>query len=145
MPWKYTLNVKSSKKPPTGKQMLATLKSGHPRILIDENTASRVQNVLSTEPHAPKWFENLKAETQKILTEKPSHYEIPDGRRLLSVSRRVKERVRALMFVHLIEGGDQYVDRTWAEIDSVCNFEDWNPSHFLDTAEMTYAVAMALD
>ncbi|MBT4139054.1 MAG: hypothetical protein HOE48_14135, partial [Candidatus Latescibacteria bacterium] len=145
MSWQYTINGTSSENPPTGEDMLALLKSGHPRIMIDENTVSSVQNILNTDPHAPKWFEHLKNETDKILTEAPSHYELPDGRRLLSVSRTVKERVRALMFIHLIEGGDQYVDRTWAEIEAVCNFQDWNPVHFLDTAEMTYAVAMSLD
>jgi hypothetical protein len=145
MPWQYTINGKPSEQAPTGEEMLATLKSGHPRIIINENTVDNVQKILNTDPHAPKWYEHLKNETDAILTEAPSHYEIPDGRRLLSVSRRVKERVRALMFIHLMEGGDQYVDRTWAEIEAACNFQDWNPSHFLDTAEMTYAVAMSLD
>ena len=28
---------------------------------------------------------------------------------------------------------------------AVCNFTDWNPSHFLDVAEMSMAVAFALD
>ena len=145
MSWQYIINGKPSENAPTGEEMLATLKKGHPRIMIDENTVSRVKNLLNTDPHAPKWFEHLKSETDTILTEAPSHYEIPDGRRLLSVSRTVKERVRALMFIYLIEGGDQYIDRTWAEIEAACNFQDWNPSHFLDTAEMTYAVAMTLD
>jgi hypothetical protein len=145
MPWQYTIGGKSSKKAPSGKKILATLKADHPRIMIDENTVSRVEQILNSEPQAPEWFDALKRDTDAILDEAPSHYEIPDGRRLLSVSRKVKERVRALMFVHLMGGGDQYVDRTWAEIESVCRFKDWNPSHFLDTAEMTYAVAMALD
>jgi len=145
MPWQYTINGAPSENAPTGEEMLATLKKGHPRILIDENTVSRVQNIRNTDPHASKWFENLKTKTDAILIEAPSHYEIPDGRRLLNVSRKVKERVRALMFMHLIEGGDHYVDRTWAEIEAACAFQDWNPAHFLDTAEMTYAVAMSLD
>lgn len=145
MAWQYIINGKPSEKAPSGEDMLATLKRDHPRIMIDDNTVGRIQNILDTDPHAPRWFEHLKTETDALLTEAPSHYEIPDGRRLLSVSRTVKERVRQLMFIHLLEGGDQYVDRTWAEIEAVCKFPDWNPSHFLDTAEMTYAVAMSLD
>jgi hypothetical protein len=49
------------------------------------------------------------------------------------------------MFIHLLDGGDAYVDRVWTEVDAACQFKDWNPSHFLDTAEMTYAVAIAYD
>ncbi len=145
MKWKYIINNTPSDRAPTGEQMLATLKAGHPRIMIDENTVKQVQHVLNTEPHAPRWYDHLKADTNAILDQPPSHYDIPDGKRLLWVSRAVKERVRALMFVHLLEGGDVYVDRVWAEIEAACQFKDWNPSHFLDTAEMTYAVAIAYD
>ena len=28
---------------------------------------------------------------------------------------------------------------------AVCNFSDWNPSHYLDVAEMAMAVAIGLD
>ncbi|MDP6041994.1 MAG: heparinase II/III family protein, partial [Candidatus Latescibacteria bacterium] len=42
-------------------------------------------------------------------------------------------------------GGQQHVDRVWAEIEAAAAFKDWNPSHFLDTAEMTYAFATAYD
>ena len=69
----------------------------------------------------------------------------PDGRRLLGVSRRVKERVRDLCLVYLIEQDRKYADRAWEEAAAACAFPDWNPSHFLDTAEMTYAVATAYD
>lgn len=145
MAWQYIINGTPSDHAPTGEDMLATLKKDHPRIMIDDTTVSRIQNLLNTDPHAPQWLEHLKNEADAILSEAPSYYEIPDGRRLLSVSRTVKERVRQLLFIHLLDGGDQYVDRTWAEIEAVCDFPDWNPSHFLDTAEMTYAVAMSLD
>jgi hypothetical protein len=49
------------------------------------------------------------------------------------------------MLVHLLENDDQYADRTWAELEAAAGFPDWNPSHFLDTAEMTHALAMGYD
>ena len=145
MNWTYTIDTTSFEEAPTGEQMLGTLKADHPRIMIDENTMAHVQHILNTEPQAPRWYDYLKADTDAILDKPPSRYEIPDGKRLLFVSRTVKERVRALMFIHMLEGGDSYVDRVWAEIGTACQFQDWNPSHFLDTAEMTYAVAIAYD
>lgn len=145
MDWKYIIDGTPVEAAPTGEQMLATLKVGHPRIMLDDHTVTQVQRVLNTEPEALRWYDHLKAETGAVLDLPPSHYEIPDGKRLLWVSRAVKERVRALMFVHMLEGGDGYVDRVWAEISAACAFKDWNPSHFLDTAEMTYAVAIAYD
>ena len=129
MNWKYLINGTESKTAPTGEQMLTTFKSEHPRLIIDTNLSDRVQSILDTDPHAPRWYEHLKSEAETLLDQAPSHYEIPDGRRLLSVSRQVKERVRILMFIHLIEGGDQYVDRVWSEINAACQFKDWNPAH----------------
>ena len=31
------------------------------------------------------------------------------------------------------------------ELEAACNFADWNPSHFLDTAEMSTAFALGYD
>jgi len=44
-----------------------------------------------------------------------------------------------------MDGGRQYVERVWTEISAAAAFKDWNPSHFLDTAEMTHAFAIAYD
>ena len=92
MDWEYTLNGQQTANAPTGEQMLATLKSEHPRLIINDQTADRVRAILKTDPHAPKWYEQLKTATDAILEVPPSHYEIPDGRRLLSVSRHFENK-----------------------------------------------------
>ena len=43
-------------------------------------------------------------------------------------------------------GGDRrYADRAIREMLTAAAFDDWNPSHFLDTAEMTHALAVGYD
>jgi hypothetical protein len=42
-------------------------------------------------------------------------------------------------------GGEKYRLRTISELESACALKDWNPSHFLDTAEMAAAVATGYD
>ncbi len=37
---------------------------------------------------------------------------------------------------------EEYKQRAIKELINVSNFRDWHPSHFLDTAEMTYSVAL---
>ncbi len=39
----------------------------------------------------------------------------------------------------------KYLDRYEAELLKVSQFSDWNPSHFLDVAEMTLGVAIGYD
>jgi len=126
-------------------QILSTLKPTHPRLIVDDAVLDGVRGVIETDPHAARIYAQIQAQANEILDQAPSIYEIPDGRRLLSVSRRVKERVRTLAFVYLLEGGEDYRDRIWREVEAAAGFSDWNPAHFLDTAEMTHAVALAYD
>lgn len=67
------------------------------------------------------------------------------GRRLLPISREMLYRVNMLGVVTLIEGDADALNRLNEEVLAVCDFTDWNPSHFLDVAEMSLAVALALD
>ncbi|MYF16474.1 MAG: hypothetical protein F4215_03410, partial [Gemmatimonadetes bacterium] len=77
--------------PPDKDRILTTLKPGHPRLMMDANTLARIKEQIARDTIAAKIYRRIKRETQKILTQKPSEYSIPDGRRLLSTSRRVKE------------------------------------------------------
>jgi hypothetical protein len=124
---------------------LATLKRTHPRILADAAAFDRVGKLVRTEPHPKRWYASVRAEAEALLKKPASHYEIPDGKRLLSVSRQVKERVQVLALVSRLEKDRRFRDRAWTEVQAASQFKDWNPSHFLDTAEMTYAFAIAYD
>ena len=42
-------------------------------------------------------------------------------------------------------GDTRFRDRVIRELDAACSLKDWNPSHFLDTAEMSTAVAIGYD
>ena len=131
--------------PPDKDRILTTLKPGHPRLMMDANTLARIKEQIARDTVAAKIYRRVKRETREILAQKPSEYSIPDGRRLLSTSRRVKERVRHLAFLYLMEGEQSYMERAWAELEAAAQFKDWNPDHFLDTAEMTYAFAVGYD
>ena len=55
------------------------------------------------------------------------------------------DRVRTRALASRIEGDPRYADRAWQELVAAAAFPDWNPSHFLDTAEMTHAFALGYD
>lgn len=67
------------------------------------------------------------------------------GRRLLGVSREAIRRLGTLALAYRFEKDNRYLMRLEEELASVCAFSDWNPSHFLDVAEMAAGVALALD
>jgi hypothetical protein len=67
------------------------------------------------------------------------------GRRLLGVSREAVRRLSTLALAYRFEREESYLLRLEEELKAVCSFADWNPSHFLDVAEMAAGVALALD
>jgi hypothetical protein len=124
---------------------LDTLRRVHPRIVTDAAGFERVRRLVTNDPLPKRWYRALRAQAADLLNAPPSVYEIADGKRLLPISRQVKERVQILALVYLIDRDPRMLGRVWREIEAAARFKDWNPSHFLDTAEMTYAFSVAYD
>lgn len=125
--------------------MLEALREEHPRLLMDKADLPRLQELVAHDLQAKAWYAALKVSATNLLHQPPSQYEIPDGIRLLATSRRVLDRVTLLAFVHLMENDMRFAERAWRELEAAARFPDWNPRHFLDTAEMTHAFAIGYD
>lgn len=130
---------------PPGDQILRTLRNEHPRLLLSAKDFTQLKGRVTTDAQLRRWHVELKRKADALLTQAPSKYEIPDGLRLLATSRRVVSRVYTLALLYRIDGDKRYADRAWRELDAAANFKDWNPRHFLDTAEMTHAFAIGYD
>ncbi len=130
---------------PARKDVLATLQPGHPRLLAAADSFTALSARLKTDPLAAGWYAKLRREAEKLLGAEPSRYEIPDGLRLLATSRRVVDRVYTLALVCRQENDLRFAARAYVELEAAAKFPDWNPRHFLDTAEMTHAFAIGYD
>ena len=130
---------------PPPERILDSLRAEHPRLMLTAKRIESLKQQIDGNRTLAGWYSAVRESAEKMLDQGPSVYEIPDGRRLLSVSRRVKDRVRTLAFVYQISGRKQFADRAWQELAAAAAFEDWNPTHFLDTAEMTHALAIGYD
>jgi hypothetical protein len=119
--------------------------ASRPRILATESDFDRATGLVGTDDRAAAWFEAVEADAERLLDEPAEEYEIPDGKRLLGTSRSVLGRVLNLGTAYRLTGEERYADRLWLELDAAADFPDWNPSHFLDTAEMTAAFAVGYD
>ena len=75
----------------------------------------------------------------------PLEYDIPDGIRLLDVSRGVLRRVKNLGMAYKITGDRKYARRLYRELEKAASFKDWNPYHHLDVGEMTFAFGLGYD
>jgi hypothetical protein len=125
--------------------LIARLSRGHPRLLASRQAFDEIRRQATADAQIAAWCEKLREKARRVLSEPPSRYEIPDGKRLLATSRRVLDRVSTLSLLYRLDGDARYKERAWQELQAAASFRDWNPSHFLDTAEMTNAFAIGYD
>lgn len=79
------------------------------------------------------------------LQEVPPITRTLQGRRLLGQSRLALERIGILAMAWHLDGNEAHWRRAEQEMLAIAGFADWNPSHFLDVAEMTLAMAIGYD
>ena len=68
-----------------------------------------------------------------------------EGFRLLHISRLVLRRVINCGIAYRIGGDKRHARRAILDLQAAASFTDWNPSHFLDVAEMCCAFSLGLD
>lgn len=76
---------------------------------------------------------------------RPLVYELDEEDAILEISRETLERIICLGLVWKVTDDEKYATRAWEELENVCGFADWCPTHFLDVAEMSLAVAVGYD
>jgi hypothetical protein len=120
------------------------LRKSQPRLVLNAQTEKKLRNELKTNPVVQNMYKAIQLNAAEIHN-KPLLERIQTGRRLLSVSREMLYRMNMLGMVYRIDKDPKVLQRINDEVVAVCNFSDWNPSHYLDVAEMSMAVAIALD
>ena len=116
----------------------------HPRLVLKAGEEATVREAIAKGGMAKEAYSYIKTFSDNLLTTPPCE-RVMTGRRLLHVSREVLKRVFYLSTMYRLDGKQEYLDRAAEEMLAVCRFTDWNPSHFLDVAEMTMAVSIGYD
>ena len=128
-----------------GMEMLKTLRPGHPRLICTDADLQRVRNFIATNSTAKAWADHVIQEAEKLVATEDTVAHKLIGPRLLSESRKCLDRVYTLGLAFRLTGERKYADRALKEMLTAAAFKDWNPSHFLDTAEMTHALGVGYD
>ncbi len=124
--------------------LLVLLDKGHPRLMLKDRDLLSLKASVVDDAALQKCWDDVKADAEACLEKPPLVYK-KVGPRLLSVSRDCLHRIYALALAYRWTGGDRYAAKAKANLLEVCAFADWNPSHFLDTAEMSHAVGVGYD
>src|SRR5258708_27083322 len=117
---------------------------GHQLATALDTDIDHIRTLIQQYPLARKIHADLIKDADKLMTTPTVEYKLV-GPRLLAQSRRCLERVYTLALLYRLNGRKPYLDRAIQELRAAADFKDWNPSHFLDTAEMTHAFAIGYD
>ncbi|MDP8245463.1 MAG: heparinase II/III family protein [Candidatus Hinthialibacter antarcticus] len=126
------------------KEVIKQAPKGHPRLMMNP---SRLDELIRQNKDDPR-FQSLKS----LVIQHADHCiglppveRVLQGRRLLGQSRECLRRTVLLSMAYHLSGDMKYVQRCEKEMLQASSFQDWNPSHFLDVAEMTLAMAIGYD
>lgn len=123
---------------------LKTLRTEHPRLILLDGELDHIRLLMQQNPLARKVHADLVKEAERLVGTPPVEYKLV-GPRLLAQSRICLDRVYALALLYRLDGRKPFLDRAVQELRAAADFKDWNPTYFLDTAEMTHAFAIGYD
>ena len=115
-----------------------------PRLFLTDEAIAEVRSKLENDACWSEYYAALKQFSDSKSKAEPVE-RVVTGRRLLSVSREALGRIFDWSFLYRYTGEDKYAKRVEKEALAIADFQDWNPSHFLDVAEMTTAMAIGYD
>lgn len=130
--------------PITVKYIKSNLRKSSPRLVLTPSIERTLKAKLKSDPVVKNYYAAMKLNAEQILKEPLLNREVI-GRRLLATSREMLYRMTILAMIYRMEKDPKILARIDEEVKAVSEFSDWNPSHFLDVAEMSLAVALALD
>ncbi|UYZ63420.1 heparinase II/III domain-containing protein [Hymenobacter weizhouensis] len=123
---------------------LASLRAGHPRLLLTPAEVQTRRGLIVTDPFLRQQYASLVSRGTALLQEPALQYVITNDR-LLDVSREAVNRLTTLGLLYQLSGEARWAEATRANLLAVSAFPDWHPAHFLDTGEMSLAVALGYD
>lgn len=134
----------------------------HPRIMTTAAQWSCLPEKIQNDAYLTLWNYTIFQNATAWLTASPVPYDIDGGfagSGVLDPAREVQLRVKTFAYAYHLSGNDtKWSNRAWQELLTAAgNNSDvkwgtgaaanrvWNPTHFLDTAELTAAFAIGYD
>ena len=129
---------------PNPETLLNTLDQNHPRLMLKDDQLAQLKTLWQTDSNLKKIVSDVITEADKLISKAPLKH-VLIGPRLLSVSRDALNRIYHLGIAYRWTGNQKYLSAGREVLLTVVAFPNWNPSHFLDVAEMTHAVGIGYD
>lgn len=129
---------------PATVEPLKTLKKDHPRLLFTAEDQRRIEKLAPKSELLRLLIDNTNKLAAGMLKRGTIEHKL-EGPRLLTQSRNCIEMVWTSAMAYRLTNDERFARRAIKEMLVASGFKDWNPSHFLDVAEMTAALGIGYD
>ncbi|MBQ9431729.1 MAG: heparinase II/III family protein [Kiritimatiellae bacterium] len=120
--------------------------AGHPRLFAKAEDFEALRKLEKDDGIFRAALAALRKEADKDCTASPLKREFDvSKKRLLGVARTALKRIFDCAMMYRLTAETKFRDCALRTADEIISFTDWNPSHFLDTAEFTLAAAVTYD
>jgi hypothetical protein len=120
------------------------LKTEPPHLLFTVGDEERLGGLIAADPFLSDLAYRVEKHATWFLHEPVIAHNLK-GPRLLQECRCSLARIFTLSLAYRLCGKSAFADRAVLEMKAAARLPDWNPSHFLDTAELSFGVAIGLD
>lgn len=116
----------------------------HPRLFVKRADAFiKIREVIDQKPEWKMIRDWIVRDADGVMGQAPVQRAMQGMR--MQGQHEVEKRVGLLAAAYRLTEKPEYAERAKRELLAAAAFENWNPSHFLDTAEMTLGVALGYD
>jgi hypothetical protein len=124
--------------------ILRKIRPDHPRLILTQPDWEKLRAATKSDPVKSSWLEDLRRAADAQMQRARTRYRL-DNNQLLFKSREALTQLSIFGALYRLTGEKRYAQAAKEEMLAVTSFPDWNPAHFLDTGEMTAAVAIGYD
>ncbi|KAH9942931.1 chondroitin AC/alginate lyase [Amylocystis lapponica] len=131
------------------------VRTDRPRIIAPSYKWDALPQLIQNEPYLKLWNSSIFQNATEYYSADVVPYVLDSGNGILDVARQIKMRVKAFSYAYRMTNDTKWSERAWLELANAAgngtnsfgpnNETRWNPTHFLDTAELTNAYAIAYD
>lgn len=120
------------------------IRPGHPRLLLTDEGLATLAAAARIDPLRASLHARIVTTAGEALSSPPLKYLGP-GEDLLEVARSAVQRIVTCALAYRLTHDRRFADLARRDMLAAAAFPDWNPAHFLDVAEMSFAVAIGYD
>lgn len=133
--------------PQSQPRRITTTLPAHPRLMLTPEVKTRVASLIESDPWAKAFFNRIQLGAQAVKQLPIIERKLEGNKRvrLLATARDAIHNTVTLCMANTFKPDASIRQRAIDELMSIAAFEDWHPEHFLDTAEMTFAMAIGYD